>query len=160
VSLHDRLIERLGRTRFGGFFFVHIASHLDRVALRWSRGRVSTGLRSRFGPNVVLLTAIGARSGRERQTPLLATPVGDRLVLIASNGGGAEHPSWYHNLKKNPRCRVLRWGAEATYLAREVSGDERAALWRAAVDHYAGYADYQSRVARLIPVLVLEPTPS
>ena len=157
MSFSDGLIERFGPTRLGGFFFVRIATHLDRVVMRWSRGRINSGIGSRFGANGVLLIATGARTGRERSIPLLATPVGERLVLIASNGGNPMDPSWYRNLKKTPRCRIIRSGSEAEYVAHEASGDERAAMWAAALGNYPGYADYQARVERSIPVMVLEP---
>jgi deazaflavin-dependent oxidoreductase (nitroreductase family) len=156
MSLYDRLLERFGRSRFGVLFFLRVARHVDRVVMRWSRARLNSGIGSRFGPNGVLLIATGARTGRERSIPLLATPVGDRLVLIASNFGNLEHPSWYHNLKKTPRCRVLRSGSETEYIAREAKGEERDAMWKAALLNYPGYADYQARVERAIPVMVLE----
>jgi deazaflavin-dependent oxidoreductase (nitroreductase family) len=157
MSFYDRLVERFGSTRVGAFFFIRIATHLDRVVMRWSGGRLSSGVGTRFNTNGVLLIATGARTGRLRSIPLLATPVGDRLVLIASKGGHPEHPAWYHNLKKNPRCRIIRAGGEAEYIAREAIGQERQAMWQAAVNHYSGYADYQARVERSIPVMVLEP---
>ena len=159
MSFYDGLLERFfGRTRVGAFVIVRIGTHVDRLILRWSHGRISSGFGSRFNRNAVLLVATGAQTGRERTVPLLATPVGDLLVLIASKGGDPHHPSWYRNLKKNPRCRLLSAAGEVEYIAREAEGEERNALWAAAVANYSGYADYQARVERAIPVMVLERT--
>jgi deazaflavin-dependent oxidoreductase (nitroreductase family) len=157
VSLYDRIIEATARTRAGAWFFVRVATHLDRYIMRWTGGRLSSGLGSRFHRSAVLIVTRGAKSGLERTIPLLATPDGRRLILIASNGGDPKHPAWYANLKKTPRCRALFGGTWREYDAREAQGDERARLWNAAVANYAGYGDYQKRVERLIPVMVLTP---
>jgi deazaflavin-dependent oxidoreductase (nitroreductase family) len=156
MSFYDRVMERFMATRMGALFAIRVGTHIDRLVMRWTRARLNTGLGSRFRPNGVLLIATGARTGRERSIPLLATPVGERLVLIASKGGAAQHPSWYHNLKKNPRCRIIRAGSELEYVAREANGEERDVMWQAAVKNYSGYAEYQARVQRSIPVMVLE----
>lgn len=158
MSLYDRLIEATARTRAGAWFFVRVATHLDRHLMRWTGGRLSSGLGSRFHRHAALIVTRGAKSGLERRIPLLATPDGERLVLIASNGGDPKHPAWYANLKATPRCRALFGGVWRDYDAREAEGEERARLWDLAVANYAGYADYQKRVERRIPVVVLEPS--
>lgn len=101
---------------------------------------------------------VGAKTGVERTTPLLATRDGDRIILIASSGGNPKHPGWYYNLKAKPQCRLRARSGDREYEAREADGDERERCWRLAVENYAGYEDYQSRVARRIPVMVLEPS--
>jgi deazaflavin-dependent oxidoreductase (nitroreductase family) len=160
MSLYDRLIANLARTRPGAWFFVHVATHIDRHVMRWTNGRISSGIGSSLYQDVVLVVTRGAKTGRERPIPLLSTPDGDRLVLIASSGGAPNHPAWYGNLKKTPQCRVLSPRGWREFEAREVEGDERTRLWELAVQQYAGYADYQARVERRIPVMVLEPLPS
>jgi deazaflavin-dependent oxidoreductase (nitroreductase family) len=158
MSLYDRVLESVARTRPGAWFFVRVATHLDRHLMRWTRGRVSSGIGSRFNNHGVLIVTRGARTGVERTIPLLAIPDGDRLVLIASFGGNPNHPAWYFNLKKTPRCRALFRGQWADYEAHEAEGEERERLWKLAGATYAGYADYQARVERRIPVMVLGPT--
>lgn len=107
-----------------------------------------------------LLTTIGAKSRQPRTTPLLYTADGESIILIASNGGQPRHPSWYYNLRANPEITFLRGGREQTYIAREVAGDERAALWRKAAALYPGYNVYQQRAGqRQIPVILLTPKP-
>ena len=105
----------------------------------------------------VLLTTTGRVSGEPRTTPLAVTVVGDRLVLIASDGGAARDPGWYRNLVAQPDVVVQR-GADARPMrARTAAGGERTELWRAAVATTRGYAGYQAKTAREIPVVVVEP---
>src|SRR2546423_5795306 len=94
----ERMLERFAASRPGGWFFVNLGNRIDPTLMRLSRGWVSTGM----GQQVLLLTHAGARSGKQRDTPLLYMTDGEDLVLIASKAGNAKHPAWYHNLKANP----------------------------------------------------------
>ena len=154
LSWPEHQLERFAASRPGGWFFVNVGNRIDPTLLRLSRGHLSTGL----GQPVLLLTHRGARSGRERSTPLLYATDGDDLVLIASKAGSRAHPSWYHNLRAHPRVKVLAPGRSGDYVAREAEGTERGRLWEKAVDLYSGYDIYQGRAgARRIPVIVLSP---
>jgi len=152
------VIERAVRTRVGARLFVWIATALDRRIIRWSRGRITSGAGTTYADSICLLHCRGAKSGRARTVPLLATPVGDAIVVIASNGGASTHPAWYWNLKKTPDCEVELRGERSRRRAREASTEEREQLWAAAVAQYPGYGDYATRAGRLIPVVVLERT--
>ncbi len=135
--------------------FSYSMHHVDRLVLRLSKGR-HTAVNLLTGLPVVTLTAIGAKSGRARAVPLIGIPVEDKVVLIASNWGQNHHPSWYYNLKANPEVVLAIKGEESSYLASEVSGDEREQYWQEAVSIYAGYAAYKQRTGgREIPVMVL-----
>ena len=160
VGLYDRIIERVARTRAGAWVSMRLATPIDRLVMRWTRGRISSGLGTRFQGRVALVVVRGAKSGLARTTPLLVTPDGDRLVLVASYGGSQRNPAWYGNLKETPRCKALFDGAWREYEAREAEGAERARLWDLAVQGYRGYADYQARVDRRIPIMVLQPVGS
>jgi deazaflavin-dependent oxidoreductase (nitroreductase family) len=155
MSWWERAGERFARTRFGAWFAINVANPIDRRLLRLTRGRVGVFL----GAPVGLLTTVGARSGRERATPLVYLDDGERVVLVASKGGAARHPAWYHNLSATPEVGFLRRGGHrARYRAREAEGAEREELWTRVNDLYAGYADYQTRTGgRRIPVIVLDP---
>jgi deazaflavin-dependent oxidoreductase (nitroreductase family) len=143
---------KLGSSRAGSWFYVHVAPHIDRPLMRLSRGRLSTAI----GMPTLILTTIGAKSGQARSTPLVYLPDGGRVVLIASRGGDTRHPGWYHNLRANPQATLLIGGHSAAYRAHEAGGAEREDLWRRAVALYPGYAAYQRRSGgRQIPVLVL-----
>jgi deazaflavin-dependent oxidoreductase (nitroreductase family) len=150
----ERQLERFAATRPGGWFFVHVGNRIDPTLLRLTGGRFSTGV----GQPVLLLTHRGARSGKQRTTPLAYQTDGDDIVLIASKAGSASHPAWYHNLRAHPRVQVVARKRGGEYVAREAEGDERDRLWAKMVDFYAGYDTYQLRAgSRRIPVIVLSP---
>jgi deazaflavin-dependent oxidoreductase (nitroreductase family) len=150
----ERSLENFARSRAGGWWFVNVAMRLDRVLLPLSRGRISSAI----GSNVLLLETIGAKSGQVRKTPLAYIKDGERVVLIASKAGATRNPAWFHNLRANPRAKILAPGRSGEYVAHEAEGGERERLWAKAVDYYAGYETYQGRTGgRRIPVVVLEP---
>jgi deazaflavin-dependent oxidoreductase (nitroreductase family) len=144
-------------SRPGSWYFIHIAPHVDRVLLRLTGGRLTSGGIGRVG----LLIVRGAKSGIERRTPLVFTRDGDDVLLVASRGGDPKHPAWYHNVVANPDVRFSIDGEESRYRARTASPEERSRLWRLVNRTYAGYEVYQRRAGeREIPVVVLEPSDS
>ena len=129
---------------------------IHKTVFRLSRGRV---LGRVGGMPVVILTTVGHRSGRKRRTVLTAPLVeGDRVVLVASYGGHSHNPKWYQNLLVRPEVGLtMRGTGERPMRARVARGDERAELWPRIVSAYPGYARYQQRTDRRIPLVVLEP---
>jgi deazaflavin-dependent oxidoreductase (nitroreductase family) len=121
---------------------------------RLTGGRV--GGRMVGGP-ILLLHHIGAKSGKDRISPLLYLADGERMVIVASKGGYTKHPGWFHNLKTNPdtTVEVPREGKVAVR-AREASAAEREELWPRVVDLYGGYATYQRSTSREIPLVILD----
>lgn len=111
------------------------------------------------GMPVVKLTTSGSKTGKRRHT-MLTTPIhdGTRVVLIASKGGAARHPAWYVNLRANPEVTVTMQGKTRTMTARTATAAEKAALWPDIVAVYRGYAGYQDKTDREIPVVILTPT--
>ncbi|GAA3090204.1 nitroreductase family deazaflavin-dependent oxidoreductase [Nonomuraea salmonea] len=109
------------------------------------------------GLKVVLLTLRGAKTGKLRYTPLMRVEHEGSYAVVASNGGAAEHPTWYHNLKAHPEIELQDGAVTRTYVAREADGDERAAWWERAVAAFPPYAEYQEKTDRLIPLFVLDP---
>lgn len=112
------------------------------------------------GARLVLLTTTGARSGKPHTTPVGYYPDGDgRILVIASAAGAPKHPAWYHNLLANPRVTVesgvFTYEADATVL----EGDERDRAFARAVEADSGWADYQARTSRVIPVVALTEVP-
>jgi deazaflavin-dependent oxidoreductase (nitroreductase family) len=107
---------------------------------------------------LVELVTTGRRSGKERST-MLAVPIidADRLVLVASFGGDDRHPAWYLNLQANPEVRATIAGTTRTMIARTATEEERVELWPQITSRYQGYARYQERTERPIPVVILEP---
>ena len=107
---------------------------------------------------VVILTTLGAKSGKLRKTPLMRVEHGGSYAVVASMGGAPKHPVWYHNAVADPRVELQDGPVRQDMLAREVTGQEKAAWWARAVEAFPGYAEYQRKTDREIPVLVLEPT--
>ena len=103
------------------------------------------------------ITSIGAKSKQPRSLVLYGFSEGEQIALIASNFGQTHNPSWYYNLKANPKCQVEWRGTSREYIAREAVGEERERFWRLAVSYYKGYDLYKIRAAhRQIPVMILE----
>jgi deazaflavin-dependent oxidoreductase (nitroreductase family) len=107
------------------------------------------------GAPVLLLTTTGRKSGKQRTTPLLYLDDAGRYVVIASVGGAPKHPAWYLNLLTNPAATVEVGKRKLAVTAATASPEERARLWPLAVQMYAGYAGYQAKTTREIPVVIL-----
>jgi deazaflavin-dependent oxidoreductase (nitroreductase family) len=157
MSWYERLIVPFAGSRPGAWLYVHVLTHVDRLLLRLTGGWLSTARGTHYHPSVVLLTTTGAKTGRPRTVPLLGFLSGDDVVLIASKGGAPRHPSWYWNLRAHPQAAVTLGGRVSPRLAREAEGPEREALWPRIVQFYPGYADYQARTKRTIPVMIIAP---
>lgn len=110
------------------------------------------------GRPVVLLTTVGAKSGKLRKTPLMRVERDGRYAVVASLGGAPKHPVWYHNVKANPHVELRDGTVNQDMVAREVTGAERDEWWEVAVAAFPQYAEYQEKTTRTIPVFVLEPT--
>jgi deazaflavin-dependent oxidoreductase (nitroreductase family) len=108
-------------------------------------------------PPMLLLEHVGAKSGSRRTSPLVYFEDGRNVVLVASKGGYPRHPAWFHNLMANPDASVQIGTEYRDVRAHVASAAERQRLWPKAVDTYAGYATYQARTPREIPLVVLEP---
>jgi F420H(2)-dependent quinone reductase len=109
------------------------------------------------GKPVILLTTIGAKTGKIRKTPLMRVEHGGEYAVVASLGGAPKNPVWYYNLKAHPRVELQDGSVAKDYEAREVFGDEKAAWWGRAVAAWPDYANYQTKTDRQIPVFVLTP---
>lgn len=126
-----------------------------RAILKVSGGRL---LSTAFGMPAIELHTIGRRSGA-RRTTMLTTPVhdDDRIVLVASKGGDDRHPAWFLNLVAQPDVEITIDGTTRPMRARVASTDEKAELWPRITSAYKGYASYQRRTDRDIPVVICEP---
>ena len=107
------------------------------------------------GKPVILLTTLGAKSGKIRKTPLMRVEHNGEYAVVASLGGAPKNPVWYYNVKAHPRVELQDGTASHDYEAREVFGDEKAVWWERAVQAWPDYANYQKRTDRQIPVFVL-----
>ncbi len=109
------------------------------------------------GKPVILLTTVGAKTGKIRKTPLMRVEHGGEYAVVASLGGAPKNPVWYHNIKAHPRVELQDGTVNKDYEAREVFDDEKAAWWERAVAAWPDYANYQTKTNRQIPVFVLTP---
>ncbi|HET7523925.1 MAG TPA: nitroreductase/quinone reductase family protein [Acidimicrobiales bacterium] len=130
---------------------------IHRLILQASGGRLLT---APFGMPAVELTVTGRKSGLPR-TVLLTSPIMDtnKVVLVASKGGDDRDPEWFHNLQADPQVevKVLATGEVRRLRARVADAEEKAAMWPTIVAAYKGYAGYQKRTQRDIPVVICEP---
>jgi F420H(2)-dependent quinone reductase len=109
------------------------------------------------GKPVVILTSVGAKTGKLRKTPLMRVEHDGEYAVVASLGGAPQHPVWYYNLTTNPHVELQDGPAKRDYQAREAHGAERDAWWERAVAAWPDYAEYQKKTTRILPVFVLTP---
>lgn len=109
------------------------------------------------GKPVVLLTTVGARSGKLRKTPLMRVEFNGEYAVVASLGGAPKNPVWFHNIAKHRRVELQDGPDTGDYDAREVFGEAKAIWWQRAVEVWPDYADYQRKTDRDIPLFVLTP---
>lgn len=106
---------------------------------------------------VILLTSLGAKSGKLRKIALMRVEHDGEYAIVASLGGAPKNPVWYYNVKENPLVELQDGSTTKDYQAREVFGDEKAPWWDRAVEAYPPYVEYQTKTDRQIPVFVLTP---
>ena len=109
------------------------------------------------GKPIILLTTIGAKTGKVRKTPLMRVEHDGQYAIVASLGGAPKNPVWYYNIQAHPRVELQDGDVTREYEAREVTGDEKAVWWERAVEAWPDYAEYQTKTDRQIPVFVLTP---
>jgi deazaflavin-dependent oxidoreductase (nitroreductase family) len=128
---------------------------IHNALLKVSGGRIG---RTVFGMRAVQLHTTGRKTG-QRRTVWLTSPVSsdDRIVLIASKGGDDRHPDWYHNIVADPEVEITDGDVTRAWTARTATPEEKAELWPQVVRSYKGYAGYQKRTGRDIPVVICEP---
>ena len=119
-----------------------------------SGGTEGTTLR---GVPIVVITSVGASSGKLRKNPVMRVEHDGVYAAVASKGGAPEHPAWYRNLVQHPMVELQDGPAKRDYTVREASGDEREVWWDRALQVWPDYAEYQTKTDRQIPVFVLEP---
>ena len=109
------------------------------------------------GAPVLLLHTIGAKTGQERVNPMMYQAVGDDYAVFASKGGAPTNPDWYHNLVANPQVRAEIGTDTRELTARVADAQTREAIWTEQKRRYPGFADYEQKTTRQIPVVILEP---
>jgi deazaflavin-dependent oxidoreductase (nitroreductase family) len=108
-----------------------------------------------IGLPVVVVTSVGARTGKLRKTPLMRVEHDGEYLAVGSLGGAEKNPVWVHNIRANPLVELQDGAERHDYRARELDGEERAVWWARAVEAFPNYADYQRKTSRVIPVFLL-----
>jgi len=109
------------------------------------------------GAPILLLHTTGAKSGKERVNPMMYRQVGGNYAVFASKAGAPTNPDWYHNLVANPAVKVEIGAQTLDFTARVASSAEREPIWTAQKGDYPGFAEYEHKTSRQIPVVILEP---
>lgn len=117
--------------------------------------RIGSAFRS--GVPTCLLTTTGRKTGEARTKPLLYMRDGERVVLVASQGGLPKHPAWYHNIRENPDVTVQIGGEVRAMRAHTADEAERDELWPRLLEVYSDFDSYQSWTERTIPIVVCRP---
>lgn len=111
------------------------------------------------GAPLLLLHTTGAKSGQPRVNPMMYQRVGASYAVFASKAGAPDNPDWYHNLRANPGVEAEIGTQTVPLTARVADGDERERIWSAQKQAYPGFAEYEQKTTRQIPVVILEPAP-
>jgi deazaflavin-dependent oxidoreductase (nitroreductase family) len=148
-----RTYAALANTRLGRFLSVNVLWKVDPYVLRWTGGRLGSGLLVR----TAVLETHGAKSGARRRNAVVYFHDGDRVTIVASKLGYPKHPAWFHNLRATPDVSFAGVPMRATVVEDEA---ERRRLWALADKVFAPYAAYRREAAkagREIPVVQLTP---
>ena len=129
-------------------------SRLNSLIYRLSGGRL---MRTMQGRPIMVVTMRGAKTGKERNVPLMYVPYKDGVIVVGSQAGAPKSPVWVKNLQAHPDVVVQVDGERMNLRARQVDDEEKAEVWPTCVKHYAEFEDYQRRTDRNIPVFVCEP---
>lgn len=109
------------------------------------------------GAPLLLLHTTGAKSGQERVSPVMYQDLGDAIAVFASKAGAPDNPDWYHNVLANPEVTAEIGEGTRSFRARIAEGDERTRIWEKQKADYPGFAEYEAKTDRQIPVVVLDP---
>ena len=109
------------------------------------------------GAPLLLLHTVGAKTGQPRVTPVMYQDIGDGVAVFASKAGAPTNPDWYHNLMAHPQVTAEIGASTVELLAREAKGEERERIWTAHKAANPGFAEYEQKTTRQIPVVILEP---
>ena len=108
------------------------------------------------GAPLLLLHTTGAKTGKERVSPVMYRTDGDRLVVFASKAGAPTNPDWFHNIKAGGPVAIEIGKETVEVTARILEGDERERYWTRQKELMPGFADYEQKTSREIPVVLLE----
>jgi F420H(2)-dependent quinone reductase len=141
-----------------GIYLGRRSTKLHVALYRRSGGRLGGHIPGWPAARILLVDHIGARSGRERTSPLMYHQEGESVAVVASKAGQPTHPAWFHNLRAHPETTIQIGSTVRRVHARIASEEERERLWPQFVALFPGYDSYQrSARPRRIPVVIFDP---
>jgi len=147
-TVQPRRVGRIGRALQRLVMKVHVSLY------RLTNGAIGAGA---AGQSFLILTTVGRKSGKKRDTPLFYFRDEDRFIIIASNGGTPKHPIWWLNLQTNPRATVQVNKRIIPITAKKADAEESKRLWLVIASKYQNFVAYQKRTTREIPIIILTP---
>ena len=150
-----RLIHNVAASPRGMQLFYLFVKLIDMPISNLTKGNFIPSANGEIMP-ICYLTTIGAKSQLQRSVPVLCIPNGNGLILVGSNWGKPQNPSWVYNLRANPRVKVRKGGLKKEFIAIELHNHDREAYWQKATAYYPPYNTYERRSGRLLPVFLLE----
>lgn len=151
--LNAKQIERLNSS--GTKTAIKWMSRAQTWLFKTSNGKL--GNKFLKGSEVGILTTTGRKSGEPRDSPLLFLQEGQRIVLVASQGGSAANPMWYLNLVANPRITFRTKAGSHELIARDATDPERDEYWPKLDAMYSDFVNYRSYTDRKIPIVICDP---
>jgi F420H(2)-dependent quinone reductase len=133
---------------------LRVISRTHLLLYRLTAGRIGASL---AGRPMLLLTTIGRKTGKSHSTPLQYMEDCENMIVVASNGGNRQHPTWWFNLKNTPEAEVQVRSGRKRVKAETANVEERSRLWPLLVETYPGYDEYQKNTKRTIQVVILQP---
>jgi F420H(2)-dependent quinone reductase len=133
--------------------FDHARNQVD----LYERSGGTEGTTNPGGEPVIVLTSVGAKSGKLRKSPLMRVEHDGEYAVVASLGGAPKNPVWYYNVVANPHVELQDGSVKKDYQAREVHGEEYETWFKRAVAAWPDYAEYTKKTTRIMPIFVLTP---
>jgi F420H(2)-dependent quinone reductase len=156
IERFRQMVFYLAGTRSGRRMFYLYVRLIDMPISRLTKGALIPSAYWDIMP-IIYLTTTGAKSGILRSIPVLCIPDDENLILVGSNWGNRQNPSWAYNLRAHAETQVRKGKRTKCFTARELRGDERAFYWQKAIRFYPPYISYEQRSGRSLPIFLLEP---
>jgi deazaflavin-dependent oxidoreductase (nitroreductase family) len=137
-------------------WFIKVMTAANVWVFKASKGRLWKSFPGGFP--ICIVETTGRKSGKRREIALIHLPIGDDVLLVASQGGMDRNPVWYYNIVAEPKVRVMVGGKVTDMTARRVDAEEKAALWPHLLSLYPDFDEYQARTDRDIPVFRCSPS--
>lgn len=142
---------------FEGEYVPSRAAWVREAVARFEASNGADNLNEPGGAPIVVITNVGAKTGKIRKSPIMRIERHGKYLAVASNSGAPQNPAWVDNIRAHPTVELQDGSARAIYVARELAGQERREWWEFAVANWPTYLEWQNRTGRQLPLFLLEP---